>query len=608
MNKRKPSPQPGRRPTRQAPGNGRGARAEPEVDRDDEPAWGQHSRSSHLPSTVVPDDETEDGEDAADIDIAPHGAERMARQPRRGGGGAGGGGRGGGGRSAARRSAPPAAARLAGDDGSQLIEAPVADGPSPVGVLTCVSGPEEGLGLTLTEGVFGIGRGRDNHFVLKDIAASRQHVEIRVHRGEVMVVDLGSGNGTRINGKRIQQATLKSGDRIEIGNSALTFTPLGGARPARREVSVVPPRPSPKTKDLWPETETLLSELKEFEARAQPRQQQRGVELPASQRHPVQPQMRAYGSSALDDGGGLDDLAGLGQPPRFGSTGWLLAGAGLIVVLLALAALIFYLTQIKSSRADQAQQFVVQGMDAMLKGDLDAARRDFEEAQTRDPKNLDAKKQLEQLGRIDQAEKQFARAQDFFKKGNFGEARHAIEGIPDGTARAKDAEALRQAVDRAEIDDLVARGRAELKAGRIAQAEPLVDKALVLDNAHAGAKGLQQDIEKAKAAAAAAAAPPPEPEKPKEVEKPKEPEKKQPVRQPKKKRTRSVRESRPTPPAEPSGLSDSEARQLYSDGVQAFKDDQLDKAKRIMQKIAKKAPANSEWRQKAESFIERKLQ
>ncbi|MBN2359883.1 MAG: FHA domain-containing protein, partial [Deltaproteobacteria bacterium] len=382
MNKRRPSQQPGHRPTRQpAPGNGRGVRSELRADLEEDSAWAHHSRSSRLPRTVVPDDEG----NGDDIDIAPHGVERAVRSSRHASPSA-----------APRRSAAPAAARPRSAGASGLAVAVENDGQSPVGVLTCVSGPEEGLGLTLTEGVFGIGRGRDNHFVLKDIAASRQHVEVRVHRGEVVVVDLGSGNGTRINGKRIQQATLKPGDRIEIGNSALTFTPLGGARQTRREVSVVPPRPAPKPKDLWPETETLLSELKEFEARAQPRgHQPRGIELPASQRHPVQPAMRAYGSSALDESAGLEDLAGLGQPPRFGSAGWLLAGAGLIVVLLGLAALIFYLTQVKNSQADQARQFALQGMQALLEDDVDNARRAFQEALTRQPDNPEAKQGLE---------------------------------------------------------------------------------------------------------------------------------------------------------------------------------------------------------------------
>lgn len=103
------------------------------------------------------------------------------------------------------------------------------------GVLTCVKGPEEGLALNLIEGTYTIGRARENSFVLKDIACSRKHLEVRVDASRVRVVDLGSGNGSRVNGKRVAELDLKNGDRIEIGGSVLVFTamtaPDGGGRP-----------------------------------------------------------------------------------------------------------------------------------------------------------------------------------------------------------------------------------------------------------------------------------------------------------------------------------------------------------------------------------------
>ncbi|MBN2360523.1 MAG: hypothetical protein JXR83_13795, partial [Deltaproteobacteria bacterium] len=206
---------------------------------------------------------------------------------------------------------------------------------------------------------------------------------------------------------------------------------------------------------------------------------------------------------------------------------------------------------------------------------------------------------------IEQGNKQYARAQELLKKGNFNEARHALDGVPEGSTRAKDAADLRKAIDRAEVDHLVARGRAELKAGRLDQAEPLAEKALVLDGNHAGARALQQEIEKAKAAALVPV-PPAEPEKKVEPEKPQEPAPRKHTGRTKKKKSRTVREPRPAP--EPRGLSESEAEQLYRDGLDAYKADQLDKSKRIMQKIIKQAPAGSAFREKAKSFIERRLQ
>jgi pSer/pThr/pTyr-binding forkhead associated (FHA) protein len=93
--------------------------------------------------------------------------------------------------------------------------------------LTCTRGPEEGLSLNLIEGSYTIGRARENSFVLKDIAASRRHLRIDVDSRGARVVDMGSGNGTRVNGKRVAEHELKHGDRIEIGGSVLTYLETG---------------------------------------------------------------------------------------------------------------------------------------------------------------------------------------------------------------------------------------------------------------------------------------------------------------------------------------------------------------------------------------------
>jgi pSer/pThr/pTyr-binding forkhead associated (FHA) protein len=93
--------------------------------------------------------------------------------------------------------------------------------------LVCTRGPEEGLSLNLIEGSYTIGRARENSFVLKDIAASRRHLRIEVDGAGARVVDMGSGNGTRVNGRRVSEHELKHGDRIEIGGSVLVFQEKG---------------------------------------------------------------------------------------------------------------------------------------------------------------------------------------------------------------------------------------------------------------------------------------------------------------------------------------------------------------------------------------------
>lgn len=69
-----------------------------------------------------------------------------------------------------------------------------------------------------------LGRASDNEIVLDDALASRQHAEIEVTEADVVVRDLGSGNGTFINEVAIREPRpLQDGDRIRVGGTTLTF-------------------------------------------------------------------------------------------------------------------------------------------------------------------------------------------------------------------------------------------------------------------------------------------------------------------------------------------------------------------------------------------------
>jgi ABC transport system ATP-binding/permease protein len=69
-----------------------------------------------------------------------------------------------------------------------------------------------------------IGRGQDNEIVLTDLRVSRRHAElVRNADGSHDIVDLGSGNGTFVNGLRVQRATLEELDVIGIGNHLFRF-------------------------------------------------------------------------------------------------------------------------------------------------------------------------------------------------------------------------------------------------------------------------------------------------------------------------------------------------------------------------------------------------
>lgn len=68
-----------------------------------------------------------------------------------------------------------------------------------------------------------IGRLTECDIVLSDTKVSRRHAEVRRDGVAVVVVDLGSTNGTQVNGAGIREKTLNDGDAITVGATVLRF-------------------------------------------------------------------------------------------------------------------------------------------------------------------------------------------------------------------------------------------------------------------------------------------------------------------------------------------------------------------------------------------------
>ncbi|HEY1429872.1 MAG TPA: FhaA domain-containing protein [Candidatus Tumulicola sp.] len=68
-----------------------------------------------------------------------------------------------------------------------------------------------------------IGRGDDNDVVLADPSVSRAHAEIETDAAGPLVRDLGSTNGTAVNGKRVRAERLHDGDELSFGNTRMRF-------------------------------------------------------------------------------------------------------------------------------------------------------------------------------------------------------------------------------------------------------------------------------------------------------------------------------------------------------------------------------------------------
>jgi FHA domain-containing protein len=69
-----------------------------------------------------------------------------------------------------------------------------------------------------------IGRSKDTDCVLRDPNVSRRHAELRrAETGDWQIVDLGSTNGIKVNGRRVSSSRLRPGDEVTIGTTTFSF-------------------------------------------------------------------------------------------------------------------------------------------------------------------------------------------------------------------------------------------------------------------------------------------------------------------------------------------------------------------------------------------------
>jgi hypothetical protein len=84
--------------------------------------------------------------------------------------------------------------------------------------LLVQGGEEKGREIPLTEKTLTMGRLEDNSIMVEDRLASRRHAMLERQHGQYAIRDVGSRNGTFVNGERISEPlVLRDGDEIQIG-------------------------------------------------------------------------------------------------------------------------------------------------------------------------------------------------------------------------------------------------------------------------------------------------------------------------------------------------------------------------------------------------------
>lgn len=90
--------------------------------------------------------------------------------------------------------------------------------------LFVIQGADQGKRFELRAKPMALGRDGSNPIRLHDNEVSRRHAEMRPVDDAYRIVDLGSANGTYVNGRPVDQAPLKSGDQVRIGQTVMLFS------------------------------------------------------------------------------------------------------------------------------------------------------------------------------------------------------------------------------------------------------------------------------------------------------------------------------------------------------------------------------------------------
>lgn len=99
--------------------------------------------------------------------------------------------------------------------------------------VTILSGSRKGAGFALTQRLT-IGKAPDNDIVLSDDTVSRHHCELVRTSDGIVIRDLGSTNGTRVSGARVQEGTFPPGTVLKVGEVEI------GLRPAPQKLDLMP--------------------------------------------------------------------------------------------------------------------------------------------------------------------------------------------------------------------------------------------------------------------------------------------------------------------------------------------------------------------------------
>ncbi|MBN1145831.1 MAG: FHA domain-containing protein [Anaerolineales bacterium] len=224
--------------------------------------------------------------------------------------------------------------------------------------LVMGAGPHPGKVYELTQGELTIGRDISNNIVINDPEVSRRHARLTAQAGAYVIEDLGSTNGTFVDGQRlIGPHTLRSGETIMFGEKvSLKYEQLGydpNATLIGASAAAPAPPPSRDTYRIPPfEEEKPYAPAPPQEMYAAPQQDYQPAPIPRTEYVPPEPEYQPAYSGQVPPGPAQDMYAVPAEPyaETYGAEyeeedkkkktrTWILAGCGCLLVLICICAI-----------------------------------------------------------------------------------------------------------------------------------------------------------------------------------------------------------------------------------------------------------------------------
>ena len=312
--------------------------------------------------------------------------------------------------------------------------------------LMVTAGPRKGTEHALADELTTIGRGEGNVLVIPDISVSRLHSRVEKQADRWVVLDQGSGNGTRVNGTAVTRYPLRHGDEIEMGDTRLKFVEPGGV---------------------------LV----------------KGASTPASPRLPAEPE-------------------GAGHQPLLAEKNALKRHAPLYGAILVGLVIVFAAGLVRRQRVlrreaeaaaqgDESREFAQkrfqEGVLLLKAGKWVEARDKLKIAAELDPHDPEIGRYLESAEAEAPRAQQLASARAALARKDYAGARGGLSGVPDESALAESAHELSQQL-RGALDTAVREAKSRAEAGDAAGAQELLDPVLLAEPSRADALAVKDAI------------------------------------------------------------------------------------------------------------------